>query len=97
MKNLMNPKNSSVMLALAMGLLFITQPAMAAGLDDIKGFLTEVHTALKGVGVIVVTIAFVIAGYKIIFGGQTVREVAPIVIGGLVIGAASYLAGLIIK
>lgn len=93
----MNPKNSSVMLALAMGLLFVTQPAMAAGLDDIKGFLTEVHTALKGVGVIVVTIAFVIVGYKIIFGGQTVREVAPIVIGGLVIGAASYLAGLIIK
>lgn len=97
MKNLMNPKNSSLMVAVAMGLLFVTQPAMAAGLDDIKGFLTEVHTALKGVGVIVVTIAFVIAGYKIIFGGQTVREVAPIVIGGLVIGAASYLAGLIIK
>lgn len=93
----MNPKNSSLMVAVAMGLLFVTQPAMAAGLDDIKGFLTEVHTALKGVGVIVVTIAFVIAGYKIIFGGQTVREVAPIVIGGLVIGAASYLAGLIIK
>ena len=97
MKNLMNPKNSSLMVAVAMGLLFVTQPAMAAGSDDIKGFLTEVHTALKGVGVIVVTIAFVIAGYKIIFGGQTVREVAPIVIGGLVIGAASYLAGLIIK
>ena len=97
MKNLMNPKNSSLMVAVAMGLLFVTQPAMAAGLDEIKGFLTEVHTALKGVGVIVVTIAFVIAGYKIIFGGQTVREVAPIVIGGLVIGAASYLAGLIIK
>lgn len=49
---------------------------------------------LTGIGVAVITIAIMIAGYKILFQGQTFREVAPILIGGILIGSASSIAGI---
>ena len=97
MNMVINKKTGSMMLGVFMAMLMMSQPAAAAGLSDINSFLGEIQGALKGVGVAVVIIAFMVAGYKIIFGGSTVREVAPIAIGGLVIGAAPYLASLIIK
>lgn len=48
---------------------------------------------LTGIGVAVITIAVMIAGYKILFQGQTFREVAPILIGGILIGSAATIAG----
>ena len=38
------------------------------------------------------TIAFMWAGFKIMFQGQTHREVAPVIIGGVIVGSASALA-----
>lgn len=92
-----NKKTGSMMLGVFMAMLMMSQPAAAAGLSDINSFLGTIQGALKGVAVAIVVIAFMVAGFKIIFGGSTVREVTPIVIGALVIGSASYLASLIIK
>lgn len=82
----------------ALALAAMSSSALASSdMSSVNGFLTNIETLLKGVAVAVVTIAFMIAGYKVVFGGSTVREVVPIVIGGLIIGAAGYLASLIVK
>jgi trbC/VIRB2 family len=68
----------------------------AGGLDGIKSIFTEVMNALDTISVVVVTVAFAVAGYKVVFGGRTIQEVAPILIGGVIIGAAGYLASLVL-
>jgi hypothetical protein len=68
----------------------------SGGLDGIKSIFTEVMNALDTISVVVVTVAFAIAGYKVVFGGRTIQEVAPILIGGVIIGAAGYLASLVL-
>jgi trbC/VIRB2 family len=73
--------------------------AMAAGgggVGNVKTIVDKIIESLDLIGVGVITIAIMVAGYRIAFGGQTVREVAPIVIGGVLVGAASYIAGLVL-
>ncbi|ENY9646193.1 TrbC/VirB2 family protein, partial [Campylobacter coli] len=53
-------------------------------------------TALYALGAVLLTIAFMWGGSKIMFQGQTLREVAPIFIGGVIFGSASAIAGYII-
>lgn len=56
--------------------------------------LTQFKVWLAGISVITITIAIMVAGYKIIFQGQTFREVTPILVGGILIGGASGIASL---
>lgn len=56
--------------------------------------ITNIQSWLRTISVVVVTIAILVAGYKIIFQGQTFREVAPILVGGIIIGAAAEIAKL---
>lgn len=67
------------------------EPAFA-NFTKANNLLSQIETGLKGFSLVVVTIAILVAGYKIIFQGQTFREVAPILIGGIVIGSASTIA-----
>lgn len=69
----------------------------AGGIDKVNTFLSNLSTALYAVGAIVLTIAFTWAGFKIMFQGQTLREVAPVFIGGVLVGSASAIAGYIIS
>lgn len=69
----------------------------AGGIDKVNSFLENLSTALYGIGAVVLTIAFMWAGFKIMFQGQTLREVAPVLIGGVLVGAASAIAGYIIS
>lgn len=68
----------------------------AGGIDKVNSFLENLSIALYGIGAVVLTIAFMWAGFKIMFQGQTLREVAPVFIGGVFVGAASAIAGYII-
>lgn len=88
-------KYNHILAALAFAL--FAQAAFAAGgLGGAETFLNNISTWLKALAGIVLTIALIVAGYKIMWGGSTVREVAPVVIGGIVIGSATYIAGLVI-
>lgn len=69
----------------------------AGGIDKVNTFLENLSTALYGIGAVVLTIAFMWAGFKVMFQGQTLREVAPVFIGGVLVGAASAIAGYIIS
>lgn len=86
------------MAVLAIFLLFCIEPAFAqaGGVESRAGqFMDNVIGILKAVSIGAVTIAVMICGYGIAFGGKTFRDVAPILIGGVIIGAAGYIATMI--
>ena len=75
--------------------LLVVEPSFA-GLGGVQKFLTNIQPLLQTVAAAVLTIAFMWAGYKVMWGGSTIREVAPIAIGGIVIGGATYFASLLV-
>ncbi|MCF7221668.1 TrbC/VirB2 family protein [Marilutibacter chinensis] len=60
------------------------------------GFLDQIVGLLGIASIAVVTIAIIFAGYQIAFAHKRISEVAPILIGGLLIGGAGQLAGWIL-
>ncbi|APO92931.1 TrbC/VirB2 family protein [Xanthomonas euvesicatoria pv. euvesicatoria] len=60
------------------------------------GFLGNVNSLLTMGSVAVVTIAVIVAGYQIAFAHKRISEVSPILIGGVLIGAAGQVANMII-
>ncbi|MBB5864844.1 TrbC/VirB2 family protein [Xanthomonas sp. 3058] len=60
------------------------------------GFLNNVNGLLNMGSALVVTIAVVIAGYQIAFAHKRISEVSPILIGGVLIGAAAQIANMVI-
>lgn len=62
----------------------------------IKGFFGNIKTILDAVSIIVVTIAIIFAGYQIAFANKRISDVAPILIGGVLIGAATQIAKMLV-
>ena len=77
---------------------FLVVPGMVMAQDfggaDLKvcGFFENINGLLNIASIAVVTIAIVFAGYQIAFAHKRIADVAPILIGGLLIGAAGQLA-----
>ena len=94
----MKKKNLSFLVYLTPFIL--TNVALAAGgggIDKVNDFMQNLSTALYGIGAVVLTIAFMWAGFKVMFQGQTLREVAPVFIGGVIVGSASAIAAYLIS
>lgn len=102
--NFMKKNASLFMLATLLSCLFFEPSFAGAGggglgtwdTSDLVTFLGSVATGLKVVGASVITIAFIFAGYQIAFNGKSISAVVPVVIGGIVIGSAVTLAGIIL-
>ena len=62
----------------------------------ICGFFDDIRGLLNMASVAIVTIAVIIAGYQIAFAHKRISDVAPILVGGLLIGAASQIAGMLL-
>ncbi|TLX20860.1 TrbC/VirB2 family protein [Thermomonas fusca] len=60
------------------------------------GVMGNVHSILKVASILIVTVAIIFAGYQIAFAHKRISDVAPILIGGLLIGAAGQLAVMVI-
>ena len=88
-------RSFAVFMTMAM-LVFFAGPAAAEGLESVNTFLDTVVTMLKGAGVLIVTVAIMWCGYKMIFKGASFSEVAMIFVGGLLIGGAATIAGYLI-
>lgn len=72
-------------------------PAFAAGsLTSVSTLFDTILSVLQGLAVVVVTIAVIWAGYKVLFKGASIMEVAGPLMGAILIGAASYLADLLV-
>jgi type IV secretion system protein VirB2 len=69
----------------------------SGGLSGAKNLLENIEGALRALSVVTVTIAILWVGYKVLFGGQTLRECAPIIIGAILIAGASEIANLLIS
>ncbi|MXV07275.1 TrbC/VirB2 family protein [Xanthomonas sp. F4] len=89
--------------ALFTAAVFASGVAMAGGTNgyagtDTKvcGFLNNTNGILNMASVLVVTIAVIFAGYQIAFAHKRVAEVAPVLLGGVLIGAAGQLAKMLI-
>jgi len=66
--------------------------AQSGGLDKVNTFMENVLAVLRGVSLIVVTIAIMWAGYKFLFKHADMMECAKILGGGLLVGGASEIA-----
>lgn len=80
----------NMLLAAAGGASFEGADARICGFfDDIRGLLNLASVA-------VVTIAVIFCGYQIAFANKRISDVAPILVGGVLIGAASQIAGMLL-
>ena len=70
------------------------EPAMAAGGlgSSVKDLMDIVLTILQSVGLIVVSAGLCWGGYKIIFKGANIMDVAGPVLGSVVVGASPWVA-----
>lgn len=74
---------------------FLTSPAYAQ-FQKAQTMLMKVERGLNGLSVIVVTLAVLWVGYKVLFDGSTIRECAPIIIGAGIIASAAEVAKLLV-
>jgi len=68
----------------------------AQGFDKIEDTVTNVNTILVTISVAVVTIAIIWAGFKMIFQGARLADVANVLIGGTLVGGAAAFAAYIV-
>ena len=96
-KLLLKPLRSAVFLVALLalpGLALADGEATGFGGSDgaACGFLGEIRGLLNIASIAVVTIAIIFAGYQIAFAHKRISDVAPILLGGLLIGAAGQIA-----
>lgn len=89
--------------AILSGLVLFVPTAMAQDAGFVKAcgnvykFFKNFETILKVASVTIVTIAVVFSGYQIAFAHKRLSDVAPVLIGGLLIGGAATIAGWFIE
>ena len=74
----------------------LSQVALAQGFDKINTTVTNVNTILVTISIAVVTIAIIWAGFKMIFQGARLADVANVLIGGTLVGGAAAFASYIV-
>ena len=79
-------------LSVAAGELMLAMPAAQAQLAQVNTTMNNVQMVLAGVSVTSLTIATMLAGYKIMFQHAKISDVGHIIIGGLLVGGASGIA-----
>ena len=77
--------------------LMFSPAALAQGFDKINTTVTNVNTILVTISVAVVTIAIIWAGFKMIFQGARLADVANVLIGGTLVGGAAAFASFIVS
>jgi len=70
--------------------------AQTSAEERVTGFLGKLNSILNVASVAIVTIAVIFAGYQIAFAHKRISDVAPVLIGGFLIGAAAQLAKMVI-
>lgn len=72
----------------------------AGGLEEtttkLCGFLGNITTLLNLGSIAIVTIAIIVSGYQIAFAQKRFNDVAPLLVGGLLIGAAAQIAKMLV-
>jgi type IV secretion system protein VirB2 len=77
-------------------LLFSGVAGATANFNQLNSTLLTVVSGLQGAGIAVVTVAIIWAGYKMIFQHARWTDVATVVLGAVLIGAATTIANWLI-
>jgi type IV secretion system protein VirB2 len=97
-----NTLNSLIMFAVLLAIVALPTLAFAQEADfqatgaKVCGFFSNMNKILNMTSITVVTVAVVFSGYQIAFAHKRIGDVAPILIGGVLIGAASQVAKMVI-
>jgi type IV secretion system protein VirB2 len=92
-----------VLTAFVSSVMFVDPAFAAAAGGGVGGFakvqttMDRIQSLLVALGVTVVTIAIMWAGYKISFQGARFQDVTGILIGGTLIGGSAAFAGFIVN
>jgi type IV secretion system protein VirB2 len=70
--------------------------ALAQGFDKINTTVININDILVTISIAVVTIAIIWAGFKMIFQGARLADVANVLIGGTLVGGAAAFASYIV-
>ncbi len=80
------------------GLQLLASPAtLAQGFDKVNQTVMNVNAILVTISIAIVTIAIIWAGFKMIFQGARLADVANVLIGGTLIGGAAAMATYIVS
>lgn len=80
----------------------LMSPALSLAQDGtgargrVETFFTNINSLLNVASIAVVTIAVIFAGYQIAFNHKRIGDVAPVLIGGFLIGAAGQIAKMLL-
>ena len=91
-----DPTRHSLTVLAALLLAAAAPAAWAEGFDKINTTVTNVNAILVTISIAVVTIAIIWAGFKMIFQGARLADVANVLIGGTLIGGAAAFASYIV-
>lgn len=83
---------AAFVLALILPGLAFGQGGASATIATTCGFATSVQSILNALSIVVVTIAIIFSGYQIAFAHKRIGDVAPVLIGAILIGAAGQIA-----
>jgi type IV secretion system protein VirB2 len=86
-----------LMAVVFVGILAVPGMAMAQeATDRVEEFFGNLNSLLNIASIAVVTIAVIFAGYQIAFAHKRISDVAPVLIGGFLIGAAAQIARMLL-
>jgi type IV secretion system protein VirB2 len=91
--------NAIAITALVIAVLMIPGIAIAQVGDAGKkvcGFFESINSMLNAASIVVVTVAVIFSGYQIAFAHKRIADVAPALIGGVLIGAAAQVAKMVV-
>ncbi|MET0328087.1 MAG: TrbC/VirB2 family protein [Luteimonas sp.] len=94
LRPLRRPVAATAMLALMPGIALAQDVAGAT--TRVQSFFGNINALLNVASIAVVTIAIIFAGYQIAFNHKRIGDVAPVLIGGFLIGAAAQIAKMLL-
>ena len=71
--------------------------AETSGQAVVSNFINNIAGILNAASIVVVTIAIVFSGYQIAFNNKRISDVAPVLLGGVLIGGAAQLANMLVS
>lgn len=94
-------RNLLLLMLICFAVLCVAAPEVLAAEGEAEkklcGVMGQFYTLLKAASVLIVTVAVIFAGYQIAFAHKRISEVAPVLIGGILIGAAAQIATMMIS
>ncbi len=92
--------NKMVIMMMVATVLFLPTIGLAQDVTEtskkVCGFFENINSLLNAASIVVVTIAVIFSGYQIAFAHKRIADVAPALVGGVLIGAAAQVAKMVV-